>query len=240
MKRLLAPVAALFLLLPALTSAHRLDEYLEATLLSLEPDHADATVRLVPGVAVSAAVIANIDTNSDGTISAAEQQAYALRVARDLTLGIDGRPLAMRLLSASFPTVDEMKQGVGEIRLNFTADLPRGATSRRLSFQNRHESNIAVYLVNCLVPRDKTLRITAQSRNENQSFYQVDFVQGDGERQQSRLPSFSGLTATFKLGAHHIAEGTDHLVFLLALLLPAPLLACGGRWAQRRTDWSRC
>ncbi len=29
----------------------------------------------------------------------------------------------------------------------------------------------------------------------------------------------------------HIAEGTDHLLFLLVLLLPAPLLAIGSRWA---------
>jgi hypothetical protein len=30
----------------------------------------------------------------------------------------------------------------------------------------------------------------------------------------------------------HIAEGTDHLLFLLTLLLPAPLLARGGRWGE--------
>ena len=34
----------------------------------------------------------------------------------------------------------------------------------------------------------------------------------------------------FRLGARHIAEGTDHLLFLLALILPAPLVAAGGRW----------
>ena len=28
----------------------------------------------------------------------------------------------------------------------------------------------------------------------------------------------------------HIADGTDHLLFLLALILPAPLVAAGGRW----------
>lgn len=39
----------------------------------------------------------------------------------------------------------------------------------------------------------------------------------------------------FALGAHHIAEGYDHLLFLLALLLPAPLIAAGGRWGARRT-----
>jgi len=41
---------------------------------------------------------------------------------------------------------------------------------------------------------------------------------------------FRGFAAVFRLGARHIAEGTDHLLFLLALLLPAPLLANGKRW----------
>ena len=41
---------------------------------------------------------------------------------------------------------------------------------------------------------------------------------------------FRGFAALFGLGARHIAEGTDHLLFLLALLLPAPLVAAGTRW----------
>jgi hypothetical protein len=32
-----------------------------------------------------------------------------------------------------------------------------------------------------------------------------------------------------KLGMQHIAEGTDHLLFLLVLLLPAPLVVNGRR-----------
>jgi hypothetical protein len=39
-----------------------------------------------------------------------------------------------------------------------------------------------------------------------------------------------GFAAMFRLGARHIGEGTDHLLFLLALILPAPLIARGGRW----------
>jgi hypothetical protein len=39
-----------------------------------------------------------------------------------------------------------------------------------------------------------------------------------------------GFAAMFLLGARHIAEGTDHLLFLLALILPAPLVAAGWRW----------
>ncbi|MDX2069771.1 MAG: HupE/UreJ family protein [Haliscomenobacter sp.] len=36
----------------------------------------------------------------------------------------------------------------------------------------------------------------------------------------------------FFLGVEHIAAGTDHLLFLLALLLPAPLLSAGRRWSK--------
>lgn len=47
----------------------------------------------------------------------------------------------------------------------------------------------------------------------------------------SRWHSF---TTVFHLGMTHIADGTDHLIFLLVLLVPAPLLVRGGRWRERR------
>ena len=46
--------------------------------------------------------------------------------------------------------------------------------------------------------------------------------------------TWRAFTAVFSLGMHHIAEGADHLMFLLVLLLPAPLLAGRGRWQQSR------
>jgi len=39
-----------------------------------------------------------------------------------------------------------------------------------------------------------------------------------------------GFVSVFKLGMRHIAEGTDHLLFLLVLLLPAPLLVRNAKW----------
>jgi HupE / UreJ protein len=36
--------------------------------------------------------------------------------------------------------------------------------------------------------------------------------------------AWEGFLGMLRLGGHHIAEGTDHLLFLLTLLLPAPLL----------------
>lgn len=43
---------------------------------------------------------------------------------------------------------------------------------------------------------------------------------------------WQGFRSVLNVGVHHIAEGTDHLLFLLVLLLPAPLLARGNRWGQ--------
>ncbi|MCX5559561.1 HupE/UreJ family protein [Streptomyces sp. NBC_00038] len=42
--------------------------------------------------------------------------------------------------------------------------------------------------------------------------------------------AWRGFIAMVKLGGDHILTGTDHLLFLLILLLPAPLLAVGRRW----------
>lgn len=43
---------------------------------------------------------------------------------------------------------------------------------------------------------------------------------------------WQGFRGMVLLGVRHIAEGTDHLLFLLTLLLPAPLLASAGRWGR--------
>jgi hypothetical protein len=43
----------------------------------------------------------------------------------------------------------------------------------------------------------------------------------------------TGLTDMIGYGFHHVVEGADHLLFLVALLLVAPLIAAGGRWHRR-------
>src|SRR4029434_4232069 len=40
-----------------------------------------------------------------------------------------------------------------------------------------------------------------------------------------------GFKGMVSLGRQHIREGTDHLLFLLVLLIPAPLLVKGNSWA---------
>ncbi len=124
-------------------------------------------------------MIHTIDTDGDGAISAAEQQAYAARVLKDLALRIDGRLLAPRVTSVQFPALNEIREGRGEIQLDVAADLPRGGRERKLVLVNHHLRRIAAYEVNCLLPRDPRVRIDAQKRDYAQSVYELDYEETD-------------------------------------------------------------
>jgi hypothetical protein len=180
-------VCAAIVLLGAPASAHRLDEYLQATLLSIEKDRVQVSMRLTPGVAVSAFVLAGIDNNADGVISETEGLAYAERVLRDVSLKVDGQVAKLRLVSVKFPGVEEMREGLGEIQMEFSAGLLRSGRDRRLVFENHHQMGMSAYLVNCLAPREPDIRIVAQNRNEQQSFYQLDYAQGGAASDAARL-----------------------------------------------------
>ena len=85
-----------------------------------------------------------------------------------------------------------MKEGRGEIRLEFTADLPRGGRTRKLTIENHHQSRISAYQVNCLVPRDPHIRIAAQNRNYSQSLYQLEYVETDVRSDSAVFASWAG------------------------------------------------
>jgi hypothetical protein len=168
-------IALLSFGVPAL--AHRLDEYLQAMIVSVEQTQIEVSMRLSPGVAVSSAVIAAIDSNGDGVFSEAEQQTYAREVLGDLTLSVDGHALKPRLQEVSFPAPADIKEGLGEIHIEFDADLPAGAPHRTLVIENHHEPRISFYLMNSLVPQDRNISVIAQSRNQNQSYFRLDYAQ---------------------------------------------------------------
>jgi hypothetical protein len=126
-----------------------------------------------------------------------------------------------------------MKEGLGDIAIDVEAVVPRGSAARTLVFENHHLSGISVYLANALVPSDTSIRIARQHRSYDQSSFQLDYAQGGVSAGPLSVTdgAWSGFGNVVRLGVRHIAEGTDHLLFLLVLLLPAPLLAAGGRWS---------
>ncbi len=208
--------------------AHRLDEYLQAMTVSVEPGRLALQLRMTPGVAVAPRLLASIDLDGDGTIADAEQRAYTQQVDQDLVAVLDGKPLRPRLVSTSFPQAADLKQGLASILLGFEVDLPPGGSSRRFILKNHHQSAIAIYLVNCLRPIDPVIRIVAQDRNENQSTYQLDFTRDDATVTQRTSPTWSDHSATLALlttycryGIRHILTGADHLLFIGVLVLGA-------------------
>jgi hypothetical protein len=184
--------AVILLLTGTQALAHRLDEYLQGTIISVGKDRVDAQLTLTPGVAVFPMVLAEIDVDGDGILSEIEQHAYVSRILRDLSLKIDGQVLAPQLVSVQFPAIEEMKAGRGEIQIELAADLPAVGPRRKLTFENHHQRRIAAYQVNCLVSRDPDIRILAQNRNYSQSFYELDFVQGGVPSNRSSLAWLAG------------------------------------------------
>ena len=188
MRRLLACLLCA-LAFQATAAAHVLDEYVEAAQIALAPGGARVELRLVPGVEVADRVLALIDSDGDGQISQAEEQAYARRVLQDIALEVDGRRATLALKRVEFPSRREMREGVGAIRLGLAAEADLSAAGRhRLSFRNDHQPDLAVYLANALVPSNDAIKITGQQRDELQHELRVDFlVLSPGARAWPRL-----------------------------------------------------
>lgn len=169
-------VAALVSCVGAPAHAHRLDQYLQQTLIQLEPRRIVLHVGLTPGVAVAASVVATIDRDGDAALSDDEKAAYADRVRRDLALRCDGRPLPLRVVSAEYPTIASMIDGGGTIALTLEASLLAGLASGTLSLTNQHDAASSAYLVNALRPSATAIRLGTQTRSPDQSHYEVQLT----------------------------------------------------------------
>jgi hypothetical protein len=163
-------------ILPTLAQAHALDEYMQHTLISIERDRIEISLRLVPGRQVLPSLLAVIDRDRDGKVSAVEAQAYGARVAGDLRLKLDGKVAEMELAAVEVPQPERLKDGFGAVRLRLAAAAPAGNGVHRLELGNSHLPKFSAYLVNSLAPRDAAIRIGAQQRSIDQSVYRLDYA----------------------------------------------------------------
>lgn len=136
----------------------------------------------------------------------------------------DGRPWTVVV-----KRVTPVTEAEPDIRIELAMMPPAGAPADRFTFNYdvifhqliTHEAVVSIERDwrNGLLGEEKPV-ILGTMRDTNRSIV-VDRSEGTW---------FRGFASVFHLGARHIAEGTDHLLFLLALLLPAPLVAAGRRW----------
>jgi hypothetical protein len=173
--RLLALLFTLLAFRPCVL-AHRLDEYLQATLVAIEPDEVRLQINLTPGVAVAEQVLALVDRDRDGVISTNEAAGYAEVLKRDLIVRVDQRNLELKPTTFKFPAPTELRTGWGIIQMEFSVaphSLAEGA--HKFTLENRHLPNTSVYLFNAAPPKSRSVQIIGQRRNENQSEGEIEF-----------------------------------------------------------------
>ena len=181
---------------PRGASAHNLDEYLQATIVAIEPDVTRLKVNLTPGVEIAETVVSRIDRDRDDAISTEEAAAYAEALRRDLAVKLDGRDVGLTLAASEFPRPSDLRTGWGMIRLEFSASTgPLAAGAHRLSFENWHLPLVSAYLLNAAQPTSRSLRITRQTREYSQRTGEVEFgIESDVDPSRKR-PATVGVVA---------------------------------------------
>lgn len=138
----------------------------------------------------------------------------------------DGRPFAVELLSAAPASIDGADSLVAHVALT----PPEHASTR--AFTLRYDvilHRVVTHKTFVSIRRDfKTAVFSGHPELLEVVRLQRETLVID----RSRGSWWRGIGSVFLLGTRHIAEGTDHLLFLLVLLLPAPILARNRRWAQ--------
>jgi len=177
-------VAALAVALGALAttqvSAHRLDEYLQAARIAIDPERVQIELDLTPGIAVAPRVLDDLDRDRNHAITADETRAYAARVLSEIRLGIDGQLVALELGDVSAAAADALLRGEGAIRLQVRATMPRLRPGKhQLFYRNNHRADIGVYLANALVPASDRVGVLQQRRDIDQQELIVEYKLDD-------------------------------------------------------------
>jgi len=168
-------------------SAHRRDEYLQASRIAIDPERLEIELDLTPGIAIAPGVLAEIDRSGDGVVADGEAHAYAAHVLSGIRLEIDGQPLPLALVTRQFPALESMRNGEGTIRLALTAAMPPlPAGDHRVFYRNDHRRDIGVYLANALIPASDRVAVLAQRRDVDQRELTIEYALRDAGERRSR------------------------------------------------------
>lgn len=163
-------------LVAASAPAHRLDEYLQATLVVIEPSAVRLQLTLTPGVEVANDVLAQIDRDGNGAVSDKEAADYAEALRQNLAARLDEQKVELKLTHAKFPAPPELRSGTASIELDYTLSVDLlAAGAHKLSLANQHLSGVSVYLLNAALPKSSKIKIKRQLRSEYQRTGEIDF-----------------------------------------------------------------
>lgn len=157
-----------------------MDEYLQATLVTIDPGAIRLNINLTPGADVAEPVLEAIDLDRDNAISPTEAAAYTELLKRDQSVRLDDHTLELKLTASHLPDPATLRGGSGIIQLELSAVVPRSlaAGTHRLTLENRHGPTASTYLINAARPSSNSVQIIRQIRNKNQSKGEIEFTIG--------------------------------------------------------------
>jgi hypothetical protein len=116
------------------------------------------------------------------------------------------------------------------------AERPEHSKLVRVHLSARCEQRIEKLSIHNITPLDVDPSYRIYSSVEHGSTVQAA-VLGSERREVAftlrHASAFSHFWPFLRQGAHHAATGFDHMLFLAALLLPAPMIRAAGRWTPR-------
>ena len=147
---------------------------------------------------------------------------YATQVVAYLDDHLEIRGTDGTLWPESYSNLErQTAEGIETISVDLAADI--GATDRA-DFTVSYDAIIEA------VPDHEAVLVVVNAANQASTpgVFTVDTSSidvGDGSSGVAMLDMA-------RFGFHHVLDGADHLLFLLTLLLPAPLIAVAGRWRR--------
>ena len=209
------PLFGVLVLISALAPslrAHQLDEYLGITHVGIQPHKVQLFLSLTPGANIATRILAGIDHDGNGDLSAAEQRDYAERLMGQMTLAVDDLRPALQLAHVAFPARADLLSGQGVIQFTIEANIPRQAAGHHSLFVANNSNEVTVFVASALRPEGRDVTIRGQERDRYQRHLRIEYE--------------VAATGTF---AGRLVAGAG-----LALIGVAGLLT-RRRWAPRRT-----
>ncbi|MFD7933010.1 HupE/UreJ family protein [Streptomyces sp. NPDC059755] len=228
MRRLVsALLLSAFLLVGGLASpaaAHPMST--SAVLLDIRDDRVEGEVQLPVD---RLAIAVDRDLTPAGVLGEDRSFLKSYTARHISAVGEDGTPWTVGLGTGSVRTID----GTAHLVYPLTIRPPDG---RVTDFRLRYDVIVEELL---------THKVIATVRYDfDRGILKTDDAETlgvlDWDTKSLRVPAdegswLKGFVTTAGLGIEHVGEGADHLLFLLMLLIPAPLVATAGRWRTGAT-----
>lgn len=233
---LLMPSVRLLVLLALLAGAFRARAHPmpnSVVLLDLHPGGVAAEIQL-PLTELQAAFGHGVALNTETLVArlGPELRAYIAQHVRPVSP--KGQPWAVAVRDLRVQAAEQSATGpYQELTAHLWLTPPAGATARTFTF----DYDVIVHQLVTHVVLVSIRRNWEQGRVGAEAPTEVGIIRLDVRNNvvpalfisQTGGGWWAGFRGMVALGVRHIAEGTDHLLFLLVLLLPAPLLTGRGR-----------